>query len=120
MKVFDCKCKYRFIVARKQVYGPIFAMDLPGHFTGDNGCHHRGRLMSREDFEDQYADCARQFERQEGPGAADKNAEPLCYKPHFDGNPPNPTYLPHVHIPKTDSRGRAVVARWEDKPHEHA
>lgn len=61
MQVFDCSCKYRFIVGKKQVYGPVYAFDLPGHFKGPNGCHSRGRLMSREQFEDDYGDCAYRY-----------------------------------------------------------
>ena len=66
MQVFDCSCKWRFIIGKKQVYGPIWAIGLPGHFTGATGCHTRGRMMTREQFEDEYADCAGRFGRQPG------------------------------------------------------
>jgi hypothetical protein len=59
MVIFDCQCGYRFIIGKKQVYGPIFAHNLPGHFTGDpGGCYSRGQLMTCEQFRDHYADCA--------------------------------------------------------------
>ena len=64
MEVFDCSCSYRFIVGKKQVYGPIYAIGLPGHYTGPHGCHARGRMMSREDFAEQYSDCAFRFHEQ--------------------------------------------------------
>lgn len=65
MLVFDCECRYRFIVGKKHVYGPIFSHDLPGHFTGDpGGCYTRGKMMTREEFEDDYPDCAGGLERQ--------------------------------------------------------
>jgi hypothetical protein len=62
VKLFDCPCKWRFLVGKKKVYGPIYAHDLPGHFTGPSGCHTQGRMMSREQFEDDYADCAYRFQ----------------------------------------------------------
>lgn len=59
MRVFDCRCTWRFIIGDKQVYGPIYLHNLPGHFTGDpGGCYTRGRLMTTEEFADQYGDCA--------------------------------------------------------------
>ena len=58
MKVFDCCCRWRFIIGHKRVYGPIYAIGLPGHFTGPHGCHTQGRMMSRAEFDDWYADCS--------------------------------------------------------------
>jgi hypothetical protein len=63
--VFDCGCKWRFIVGKKQVYGPIWRIELPGHFTGRHGCYTLGRMMSREQFADEYADCEYRFQFQE-------------------------------------------------------
>ena len=58
MRVFDCCCKWRFVIGRKRVYGPIYAIGLPGHYTGPQGCHTQGRMMTREEFDDWYADCS--------------------------------------------------------------
>lgn len=65
MIVFDCTCKWRFIVGKKQVYGPIWRIELPGHFTGRHGCYTLGRMMSREQFADDYSDCEYRFQIQE-------------------------------------------------------
>ena len=54
MRVFDCKCKWRFVIGETHVYGPVYAHDLPGH----PGCYSQGRLMTAEQFADDYADCA--------------------------------------------------------------
>jgi hypothetical protein len=59
--LFDCSCGWRFIVGKKHAYGPIYAIGLPGHFTGPGGCHAPGRMMTRGEFEDTYADCAYRF-----------------------------------------------------------
>ena len=58
MKLFTCCCTWSFVTGKKQVFGPIYNVDLPGHFTGPNGCMHVGRMMTREEFADDYADCA--------------------------------------------------------------
>jgi len=61
MREFTCTCTWRFIVGKKRVFGPVFEMGLPGHFSGRTGCYHVGHMMSREEFEDEYADCAYRF-----------------------------------------------------------
>jgi hypothetical protein len=46
-------------------------------------------------------------------------ASQFCYAPHFDRvdhGLPNDKYQPHVHVPETDSRGRAVAVIWEPAP----
>lgn len=53
MKLWDCQCTYRFLIGRTKVYGPIWPSGLPGH----EQCYSQGRLMTRDEFEDQYADC---------------------------------------------------------------
>lgn len=61
MRQFTCTCDWIFIIGKKRVFGPIFRG--PGehqHYW------HVGRMMSREDFEDQYADCAYRFGKQAG------------------------------------------------------
>lgn len=55
MKVFDCTCSWRFVVGRKHVYGPIYTMPDHGH---PYSCYSQGRMMTRREFEDWYADCA--------------------------------------------------------------
>ena len=53
MRKFTCTCEYVFIVGKKRVFGPMFSG--PGehqHYW------HVGRMMSREQFEDEYSDCA--------------------------------------------------------------
>jgi len=47
MILFDCECTYRFIVGKKRVYGPIYPIELQGHFAEVPGCHSRGRMMTR-------------------------------------------------------------------------
>ena len=66
MRVFDCSCEWRFIVGKKQVYGPIYPIGLPGHFNGEHGCHARGRMMTRAEWEDSYSDCACRHRRSTG------------------------------------------------------
>jgi hypothetical protein len=62
--VFDCTCKWRFIVGKKRVYGPIYPIGLPGHYNGEHGCHSRGRMLTREEFEENYSDCNAQLWRE--------------------------------------------------------
>lgn len=57
MHVFDCECEWRFVVGDDRVYGPIFRG--PGEHKD---YFSRGRLMTREEFEDDYADCAYRYE----------------------------------------------------------
>jgi hypothetical protein len=53
MRDFTCTCDWRFIVGRKRVFGPLF--------TGP-GEHqmfwHVGQMMTRDEFEQAYSDCA--------------------------------------------------------------
>jgi hypothetical protein len=53
MRLFDCQCKWRFIIGETHVYGPIYATGLPGH----GGCYSQGRMMTVEQFGDDYSDC---------------------------------------------------------------
>lgn len=64
MIVFDCTCKWRFIVGKKRIYGPIYPIGLPGHYNGEHGCHSRGQMMGREEFEENYSDCNAQLWRE--------------------------------------------------------
>lgn len=58
MRVFDCRCEWRFIIGGNSVYGPIYRQDWGGNHAEYHDCWSRGRLMSAEEFYDQYADCA--------------------------------------------------------------
>jgi hypothetical protein len=58
MKLFTCCCGWSFVVRKKRVFGPMYELGSLGHFSGPNGCHHAGRMMTREEFADEYADCA--------------------------------------------------------------
>ena len=65
MMVFDCGCKWRFIVGKKQVYGPIHTMGPLGS-SGIHGlCYNRGSMMSRDVFARDFADCEYMFQVQE-------------------------------------------------------
>ena len=56
MVEFECSCKWRFIVGKQKVFGPIFSG------PGEHAAYHAvGRMMSREQFEDEYADCAARY-----------------------------------------------------------
>ncbi len=55
---FKCVCEWVYIVGKKKVFGPIF--DGPS----DNpypGLKHVGSMMSREEWENSYGDCAYNF-----------------------------------------------------------
>jgi hypothetical protein len=58
MKPFTCCCEWSFVVGRKRVYGPVYQVGLPGHFSGPRGCMHVGGMMTRAEFEENYSDCA--------------------------------------------------------------
>jgi hypothetical protein len=58
MTLFKCCCDWSFVIGKKKVFGPIYPVGLPGHFTGPSGCMHVGRMMPRAEFDDAYADCA--------------------------------------------------------------
>lgn len=62
MKVHDCCCQWRFIIGKRRVYGPIYAIGLAGHFTGPTGCHTQGRMITRMQFDIEYADCSACFD----------------------------------------------------------
>ena len=57
VELFECCCHWSYVVGRKRVFGPIYPVGLPGHFTGRSGCMHVGRMMTREEFADYYSDC---------------------------------------------------------------
>lgn len=113
MKDFTCCCDWRFIVGRRQVYGPIYSMGI-GEFPDLLATSQR--LMSMERFRDEYADCAAHVEGKHTHYSHPEHRErpaPICYKPHLDTDRPNNEYLPHVHVLVTDSRSRKVNIRWE-------
>lgn len=60
MRIFTCRCEYRYIVGKKNVYGPIF----PNKSAGV------ARLMTRKEWKGQYADCAYPYMRAEKAGIA--------------------------------------------------
>lgn len=116
MILFDCTCTWRFIVGRKQVYGPIYTAPESAIEAIGYPVYNQGRMMSRQEFEDLYADCAYQLEKGVGPPPPHAERQRFCYEPHFDRHDhglPNGKYLPHVHIPSTDGRGRPVKIIWE-------
>jgi hypothetical protein len=93
--VFDCECKYRFIIGNKKIYGPI-GPDL------------KARMMTHLEWIEDYGDCyAERIREMEGLARRWRGCHedvtrllPLCYLPHFnrhDQGLPNPKYLPHVH-----------------------
>jgi hypothetical protein len=58
VKLFTCTCEWVFVVGRKRVFGPMF----PG--PGEHNAYwHVGRMMTREQFADEYADCAYRFSK---------------------------------------------------------
>lgn len=58
MVLFTCTCDWKFIVGSKQVFGPMFCG--PGEHSH---YWHLGRMMTREQFKDEYADCAYRFKK---------------------------------------------------------
>lgn len=67
MKEFLCKCGWIYIVGKKNVYGPIYTIG-PGPDSPfpsvHNRCYSKGQLMTREVFDDAYADCAARYDRE--------------------------------------------------------
>jgi hypothetical protein len=58
MKLFKCDCGYQYIVGDEDVFGPIIAVcESSGKESTTK--FHLGRMMSREDFDEDYSDCAR-------------------------------------------------------------
>ena len=57
MNEFTCTCGWQYIIGKKKVYGPIWHQ--PSH--GELMLCGKGRMMSREVFEDDYADCAYEY-----------------------------------------------------------
>jgi len=55
VKLFTCCCGWSYVVGKKRVYGPIYSMGIGTYPSGLSPCQ---RMMTREAFEDQYADCA--------------------------------------------------------------
>lgn len=53
MKIFECQCKFKFIIGNKKVWGPIF----------DDGNALAAHMMTLEEFEEQYGDCMTDFEK---------------------------------------------------------
>ncbi len=51
MKAFACCCSWRYVVGRKQVYGPIYRCGI-GDFPDMLGSSQR--MMSRQRWEDEY------------------------------------------------------------------
>lgn len=60
MKVFTCRCKYTYIVGKKNVYGPITP----------NKSADAARLMTHKTWKEQYADCAYSYGLAEKAGIA--------------------------------------------------
>lgn len=57
MRVFDCQCDWRFIIGDTHVYGPIYEVPWASRAAGES-VYSQGRLMTIEQFADNYADCA--------------------------------------------------------------
>ena len=61
MILFTCTCDWKFVVGKKQVFGPMF------RGPGEHQAYwHIGRMMTRSEWEDEYGDCALRLERLEG------------------------------------------------------
>jgi hypothetical protein len=59
VRQFDCSCGWRFIVGRRHVYGPLYPLGLPGDYGG----WVKGRMMTRDEWEETESDCAYRFKR---------------------------------------------------------
>lgn len=55
MKLFKCCCNWSYVVGKKQVYGAIYEMGI-GDFP--TALANTQWMMTREQFEYYYADCA--------------------------------------------------------------
>jgi hypothetical protein len=53
MNLFTCTCQWKYLVGKKNVYGPI----TPGYAA------YAARMISRERWQEEYGDCAAQFEK---------------------------------------------------------
>lgn len=115
MRLFECCCKWKYIIGSKKVYGPIYPAGI-GEFP--ELLSNTQRMMSREQFEDEYADCAacESGEHSHSAHPHKGRVSRFCYDPHNDQkgkSAHNPAYYPHVHVPKVDSQGRAVSIVFE-------
>ncbi len=61
MILWECGCSYRYVIGKKNVYGPI--IPVANTYVGNGSACWGMRMMTREDWEYQYADCARRFEK---------------------------------------------------------
>lgn len=54
MKLIKCCCEWEFVVGKKHVFGPIYAMGIGAFPTAKN---EGMRMWTREEFAEMYADC---------------------------------------------------------------
>jgi hypothetical protein len=55
VRLFACCCEWSYVIGKRRVYGPIYRCgigDFPEMLASSQ------RMMTREQFEDEYADCA--------------------------------------------------------------
>jgi hypothetical protein len=63
MRLFRCCCGWSYVIGRKKVYGPIYPMGI-GTYPG--ALANTQRMMTREQFAENYADCDACASRQHG------------------------------------------------------
>lgn len=61
MRLLRCCCGWSYVIGRKQVYGAIYPMGI-GSFP--DALSSTQRMMSLEQFKEEYADCAAHFNGQ--------------------------------------------------------
>lgn len=58
LELFTCTCDWVYVVGRREVFGPMFRNSAEDASRG----WHVGRMMTREQWADEYADCAYRLE----------------------------------------------------------